>query len=268
MTIYAVGDIQGCLDPLRRLLDTLAFSPDRDQLWSVGDIVNRGPQSLETMRFLKALGSGFRMVLGNHDLHLLAAARGYRKPTPKDTLEEIISAHDAEDLLNWLQAQPLLIQDQGYVMTHAGIPPQWSLANAKARAEEVENVLRSPRASLLFDNMYGDAPALWRDDLPSPARWRVITNYFTRMRFCTAEGELELTCKLEPEQGPRGYAPWYAHSNRKATQEKLIFGHWAALNGRDCGAGLYPLDTGCVWGNRLRILDLETGAYHHCDCAH
>lgn len=267
MTTYAVGDIQGCLEPLRRLLDKLTFSPYRDQLWSVGDVVNRGPQSLATMRFLKSLGSSFRMVLGNHDLHLLATARGHRNPSPKDTLDDIISAADAEDLLNWLQAQPLLVQDQGYVMTHAGIPPQWSLATARARAEEVENVLRSPQASLFFENMYGNAPTAWRNELPSPQRWRMITNYFTRMRFCTAAGELELTCKLGPEQGPEGYAPWYSHPNRKTAQEKLIFGHWAALDGRECGGGLYPLDTGCVWGRRLRILDLETGAYHHCDCA-
>lgn len=266
MTTYAVGDIQGCLEPLKGLLERLAFSPDRDQLWSVGDVVNRGPQSLDTLRFVKSLGPAFRMVLGNHDLHLLAAARGYRQPTPKDTLEEVLSAHDAPELLSWLQTQPLLIHDRGYVMTHAGLPPQWSLASALARAKEVEAALRGPDASLFFQHMYGNTPALWRDDLPAPERWRVITNYFTRMRFCTAEGELELTCKLGPEQGPEGYAPWYSHTDRKTAGQKLIFGHWAALEGRACGAGLFPLDTGCVWGKRLRILNLETAAYHHCDC--
>lgn len=266
MTTYAVGDIQGCLEPLKRLLDELDFSPDRDQLWSVGDVVNRGPQSLATLRFVKSLGPAFRMVLGNHDLHLLASARGYRQPTPKDTLDDVLAAHDAPQLLDWLQSQPLLIYDQGYVMTHAGLPPQWSLVTAVARAKEVENALSGPEASLFFAHMYGNKPALWDDQLKAPERWRVITNYFTRMRFCTAQGELELHCKLGPGQGPEGFAPWYAHPNRKTAGQKLIFGHWAALDGQACGADLFPLDTGCVWGKRLRILNFDTGAYHHWDC--
>ncbi len=266
MTHYAVGDIQGCLEPLQRLLDKVSFTPGQDQLWAAGDVVNRGPNSLQTLRFVKSLGSDFRMVLGNHDLHLLATARGHRRPTPKDTLDEIYRAPDKDQLLDWLQHQPLLIHDLGYVMVHAGLPPHWSLASAKQHAKEVENVLRGEEADHFFENMYGNTPLLWTDELSGTDRWRMITNYFTRMRFCTAGGELELECKLAPEHGPEGYRPWYAHPGRRTTQVNVIFGHWAALEGRDCGAGLFPLDTGCVWGNRLRLLNLDTGSYSHCQC--
>ena len=266
MTSYAVGDIQGCLDPLQRLLDKIAFVPGKDQLWSTGDIVNRGPKSLQTLRFLKSLGSSFRMVLGNHDLHLLATAGGHRKYSPKDTLGDIYNAPDAAELLSWLQSQPLLIHDQGFVMTHAGLPPQWSLATAKQKAAEVEQVLASGEAADFFRHMYGDTPATLSSKHPKNDRLRVITNYFTRMRFCDAAGKLELNCKSGPEQTPDGYLPWYAHSNRKADFEKIIFGHWAALEGRDCGKRIFPLDTGCVWGNRLRMLDLTSKTYIHCDC--
>ncbi len=266
MTSYAVGDIQGCLEPLLRLLDKISFSPDKDELWAAGDIVNRGPASLDTLRFLKSLGPAFRMVLGNHDLHLLATARGHRSPTPKDTLDDIYRAPDADQLLDWLQAQPLLIHDQGYIMTHAGLPPQWSLDIAKQRASEVESVLRSDKADVFFQGMYGNAPAQWHDDLRDTERWRAITNYFTRMRFCDPEGKLELYCKHGPENAPVGYRPWYSHPERLTLRENIIFGHWAALDGRDCGDHLFPLDTGCVWGKRLRVLNLKDKTYHHYQC--
>lgn len=266
MTIYAVGDIQGCLEPLQRLLDKVSFDATKDQLWSTGDTVNRGPKSLETLRFLKGLGGAFRMVLGNHDLHLLAAARGFRELTNKDTLTEILAAGDVDELLDWLIDQPLLIHDNGYVMVHAGIPPQWSLENAKARALQVGAVLHSTQADLFFANMYGNVPARWDKSLPLAEQWRTITNYFTRMRFCDASGNLELDCKLGPEQAPAGYQPWYAHVDRKTAHDNIIFGHWAALAGRDCGKHLFPLDTGCVWGQRLRLLNTSTGAYVHCQC--
>lgn len=266
MTTYAVGDIQGCLDPLLRLLDALSFSPGKDQLWAAGDIVNRGPKSLETLRFLKSLGSSFQMVLGNHDLHLLATAKGHRAATGKDTLKDIVDAPDAEELLVWLQHQPLLIHDQGYVMTHAGLPPQWSLETAKKRASEVEQVLRGDQAEIFFAHMYGNTPACWHDDLSPVEQWRTITNYFTRMRFCDALGKLEFDCKLGPEHSPEGYRPWYAHPGRQTAGENIIFGHWASLDGRDCGRHLYPLDTGCVWGKRLRILNMGDQTYSHEQC--
>lgn len=267
MTIYAVGDIQGCLEPLQKLLAAVSFDQTKDQLWSTGDIVNRGPQSLATLRFLKNLGSAFCMVLGNHELHLLAASRGHRKLSAKDTIAEVLEATDANELLEWLRSQPLLLHKHGYVLVHAGIPPQWSLSDAKRYAAEVEKVLRSDHADNYFAHMYGNSPSAWSANLPKPERLRVITNYLTRMRFVDGAGNLELTCKLGPEQAPKGYLPWYAHRHRKTAGEQIIFGHWAALDGRYCGEGLLPLDTGCVWGKRLRVLNLDTGDYSHWDCS-
>ena len=267
MSIYAVGDIQGCLSPLQKLLDKVAFDPGKDQLWSCGDIVNRGPESLQTLRFLKGLGSAFRMVLGNHDLHLLATARGFRKPSVKDTLDEILIAPDAEELLTWVLNQPLLIHASDYVMVHGGIPPHWSLKSAKRRASEVEQVLRGTHADQFFAHMYGDKPSKWSESQSTAEQLRVITNSLTRIRFCDAEGNLELTCKLSPDHAPPGYKAWFAHPERKTANTKIIFGHWAALDGRFCGEKLFPLDTGCVWGGRLRLLNLHSGTYTHYDCA-
>ena len=265
MTVYAVGDIQGCLDPLKRLLDKIDFEAGRDQLWAAGDIVNRGPKSLDTLRFLKGLGDSFRMVLGNHDLHLLATYNGHRKPTRKDTLDEVYHAPDADELLAWLQHQPLLIHDLGYVMVHAGIPPQWSLATAKQEAAKVEAALRSDQAGSFFTHMYGDSPGCWRKGLTTTERLRVTTNYFTRMRFCDSAGSMELTCKGAPEEAPAGYLPWFAHP--RSVSENIIFGHWAALDGKDCGKCIFPLDTGCVWGKRIRALNLLSRKYIHCQCS-
>jgi len=267
MTIYAVGDLQGCLEPLLCLLKKVDFNPRKDQLWAAGDVVNRGPQSLATLRYVKALGPAFKMVLGNHDLHLLAAARGIKRLNPKDTLQEILDASDRDELLAWLQQQPLLMSELDYVMVHAGIPPHWSLATAQLMASKVENVLRSDRAELFFENMYGNEPSSWSEQQSEAVQLRTITNYFTRMRFCTAGGELELIAKREPEQGPAGYAPWYTHPLRRTAGENIIFGHWAALNGAVSESNLYPLDTGCVWGGKLRLMNLTTRAYSHCDCA-
>ncbi len=262
MTLYAVGDIQGCLPSLKRLLDQIDFDPAADQLWSVGDIVNRGPQSLETLRFCRRLGSAFRMVLGNHDLHLMAVARHHRRLSPKDTLNPVLGAPDLESLISWLEQQPLLIRDAGYTMVHAGIPPQWSIAEAAAAAAEVEAMLGGGKAGAVYHAMYGNDPVVWHESLQGAERWRVIINYFTRMRFCDSGGRLELTAKLGPEHPPPGYAPWYQHPERKTRDERIIFGHWAALQGRYCGENLFPLDTGCVWGGPLRIMQLDTGTYH------
>lgn len=266
MTIYAVGDLQGCLEPLLCLLKEVAFNPQKDQLWAAGDVVNRGPQSLETLRYVKALGAAFKMVLGNHDLHLLAAARGIKRLNPKDTLQEILDADDRDELLSWLQQQPLLISEQGYTMVHAGIPPHWSVATAQSMARKVEAALHSDKADIFFKNMYGNEPSSWQALQSEGVQLRTITNYFTRMRFCNSRGELELVAKKEPEQAPEGFAPWYAHPSRASSNEKIIFGHWAALDGKLEGKNLYPLDTGCVWGGRLRLMNLSTESYHHCHC--
>lgn len=266
MTVYAVGDIQGCLTPLRQLLDKVGFDPDRDQLWAVGDLVNRGPQSLETLRFCKQLGDRFRTVLGNHDLHLLAVAAGYRTPSPKDTLDPILQAPDREALLDWLRQQPLVINDRGYTLVHAGIPPQWTLAMAMTRAREVETVLRGDGAEAFFEAMYGNQPDNWQEGLGGHERLRLITNYFTRMRLCDAQGRLDLTHKLGPETAPAGFAPWFAHPHRKTAGDSIVFGHWAALNGRVDEPGVFPLDTGCVWGGCMRLMNLDTGEFTEVSC--
>lgn len=264
MTTYAVGDIQGCLEPLKHLLEKVTFDPATDSLWSVGDIVNRGPDSLETLRFCYNLGNCFRMVLGNHDLHLLAISQGIHTPSQSDTLNDILQAPDRDELLFWLQQQPLMIKDHDYVMVHAGIPPQWSLGKAQILADEVSAALRSSATSLQFFNvMYGNKPNLWQNNFAPPERWRVITNYLTRMRFCSAQGHLELTCKTLPKSSPIGYAPWFKHPNRLTKQVQIIFGHWAALEGKPCGNNLFPLDTGYVWGGPLRLMNLETKEYIH-----
>ncbi|KJS06805.1 MAG: diadenosine tetraphosphatase [Gammaproteobacteria bacterium BRH_c0] len=266
MAIYAVGDLQGCLSCLEKLLDNAGFQPGRDQLWAVGDLVNRGPSSLETLRFCKNLGSSFRTVLGNHDLHLLALARGHRSPSQKDTLQDILNAPDRDDLLEWLRHHPLVISEQGFTLVHAGIPPQWSIRKALKRAAEVETVLHSEQPGQLLSTMYGNQPDIWDKELEGADRWRVITNYFTRMRFCDRNGRLELQSKMGPATAPKGFAPWFSHSNRKANEDNIVFGHWAALNGTTRRSHLYPLDTGCVWGGRLRLLCLETKAYKHVSC--
>lgn len=265
MTDYVVGDLQGCLDPLLRLLDRVQFEPTKDCLIATGDLINRGPQSLATLRFCRGLGSAFKTVLGNHDLHLLAIAHGIRKPTPKDTLDEILSAPDRQELLDWLQQQPLLISADEYTIVHAGIPPNWSINTAKSLAAEVEQVLRSEQAETYFQGMYGNQPDSWSDDHQGQQRWRLITNYLTRMRYCTASGQLELESKASPDQAgsalTSAFAPWYSHPSRKAQQDKIIFGHWAALEGKYLGANLFPLDTGYVWGGAMRLMNLSNCGY-------
>jgi len=262
VTHYAVGDVQGCFEALIKLLAKIQFDPDHDCLISVGDLVNRGPQSLETLRYCKNLGDSFATVLGNHDLHLLAIAHGIRNPTSKDTLNPILEASDKNELLGWLQQQPLLLNVKGYTIVHAGIPPQWSIAKAEELANEVNCALNSESSGAYFSSMYGNYPLLWSDDLDEPARLRVITNYLTRMRFCTADGELDLDTKstIIP---PTGHKAWFSHSGRKTEGNKIIFGHWAALEGRDCGDNLFPLDTGYVWGGPMRIMNLDTEEYIH-----
>ena len=259
MSHYAIGDIQGCLHPLQRLLQRIAFNPQEDKLWLAGDLVNRGPESLKTLRFLYHLRNCCHIVLGNHDLHLLAVAAGYRQPSPGDTLQDILQAPDRDTLLEWLRQQPLIHHDAqlGYTMVHAGIPPQWSIAKALALAAEVEAALQGPDIHHFFNSMYGNQPSLWDKNLKQQERWRLITNSFTRMRFCTAKGELELQTKAKVNTAPPGYRPWFAHPKRKAAKDKIIFGHWAALEGKADQEKVFALDTGCVWGGELTAMRLE-----------
>ena len=215
MTIYAVGDIQGCFDELQGLLDKIRFDPRRDQLWCAGDLVNRGPDSLKTLRFLKRINA--ITVLGNHDLHLLALAAGVRQANRSDTLDKILRAPDREELLNWLIRQPLLHHEHGHTMVHAGIPPQWSIKKAGKYAREVEAVLRSPACTDFLKHMYGNLPDVWSDDLTGMTRLRVITNYLTRMRYCTRDGVLDLESKgPSPNLGERKVSAWFSHPGRKA----------------------------------------------------
>lgn len=267
MTIYVVGDLQGCLECLKALLDKLRFEPGQDQLWCAGDLVNRGPESLETLRFCKALGDNFRTVLGNHDLSLLAIASGAKSPSRKDTIEDILQAPDREELLAWLRAQPLMLRNGDYSIVHAGIPPQWSVDDAARHARELELALaEDDTANTFFGTMFGNDPACWRDDLTGQERLRAITNYFTRMRFCDQAGCLDFDNKLGPDQAPPGYLPWFEHRNRRAANSKIIFGHWASLEGKLNSNVLFPLDTGCVWGGRLRAMSLDDETYTHVQC--
>ncbi|GAB5452589.1 MAG: symmetrical bis(5'-nucleosyl)-tetraphosphatase [Halioglobus sp.] len=270
MTTYVVGDIQGCLQPLQCLLEAVAFDPEQDMLWSVGDIVNRGPQSLETLRFLHNMRDNLKMVLGNHDLHLLAVAAGARQPGRGDTLTPILEAPDREELLAWLLHQPLVYSEHGHTMVHAGIPPQWSVADALARAREVEQVLCSEQCVAFFSAMYGNEPAAWSDELHGMARLRLITNYLTRMRYCTPSGALDLKSKgPQPDNvdyGGEKVCAWFNHKRRKTADDKILFGHWASLQGRTSTPLAIGLDTGCVWGGALTFYALEDASLVSCDC--
>ncbi|MEN1835932.1 symmetrical bis(5'-nucleosyl)-tetraphosphatase [Pseudomonas lijiangensis] len=269
MAVYAVGDLQGCLEPLKCLLGDVRFDPAKDQLWLVGDLVNRGPQSLETLRFLYSIRESVVCVLGNHDLHLLAASRNIERLKKADTLREIIEAPDGNDLLDWVRRQKLMHYDEqrNIAMTHAGIPPQWSLKKALKCASEVEQALQDDNLYEPFlDGMYGNEPVKWDNDLQGVTRLRVITNYFTRMRFCTREGKLDLKSKEGIETALPGYEPWFKHPNRKTGDLKIIFGHWAALEGNCDEPGVYALDTGCVWGGAMTLMNVDTLERHRCDC--
>lgn len=268
MSTYAIGDLQGCLEPLQRLLDRINFDPADDKLWLVGDLINRGPDSLQTLRLVYELRENAVVVLGNHDLHFLAVAYGHRDEGRHDTFETLLDADDLAHMAAWLRQCPLLHRDPqlGFTMTHAGIPPIWNLAQAEARAREVEAVLQGEQFELYLAHMYGNEPSRWSDQLVGPERWRLITNYFTRMRFCTAEGELELHAKTSAKQAPAGFLPWFAHPEHRCRNDKIIFGHWAALRGQATARNVYALDTGCVWGGSLTALRLEDERLFHCRC--
>jgi len=258
MAVYAIGDIQGCHDPLARLLDRLRFDPAADMLWLVGDLVNRGPHSVEVLRLVHGLGERAVTVLGNHDLTLLAVAAGRVKPKRKDTFHTILDAPDRAELLDWLRRCPLLHHDPalGFTLVHAGLPPQWDLALAQRCAAEVEGTLRGPLCGEFLARMFGGEPRRWRDDLAGYDRLRFIVNALTRMRFCTADGALSFSEKGAPgSQGP-GLLPWFAVPGRHGVDLNLVFGHWAAL-GYYRAPGIYALDSGCVWGNRLTAIRLD-----------
>ncbi|HEY7758918.1 MAG TPA: symmetrical bis(5'-nucleosyl)-tetraphosphatase [Burkholderiales bacterium] len=256
MATYAIGDIQGCFEPLQRLLDEVGFDARGDRLWLVGDLVNRGPDSLATLRFVQSLGEASLVVLGNHDLHLLAVAEGYEKLKREDTLQQVLDAPDRDALLDWLRQCPLMHFEDGWAMVHAGLLPAWSVSRALELAAEVEAALRAPTYRSFLARMYGNHPERWSDALAGHDRLRVIVNAMTRMRLCTVEGEMEFAHKGRPKQLPAGYLPWFDVPERRSRDTPLIFGHWSAL-GLIKRPDLFGLDTGCLWGRRLTALRLE-----------
>ncbi|AOU98817.1 bis(5'-nucleosyl)-tetraphosphatase (symmetrical) [Acidihalobacter yilgarnensis] len=257
MAVYAVGDLQGCLDPLERLLEKLRFDPATDRVWLVGDLVNRGPQSLETLRFVRMLGIAAVCVLGNHDLHLLAVAENGDGLHRGDTLQPVLDAPDAAELLDWLRRRPLLHHDAtlGWTMVHAGLPPEWDIPHALDYAAEIEAELRTSPAAL-FANMYGDLPDRWSEDLAGMARRRFILNALTRMRYVDAAGRLDHRCKDAPDDAPTGLTPWFRVPARRSADARIVFGHWSTL-GLINEPELLALDTGCVWGGALSAVRLD-----------
>lgn len=258
MATYAIGDLQGCYDQLLNLLERIEFDPQADCLWLTGDLVNRGPKSLKTLRFLKSLGDRAVAVLGNHDLHLLALAYLHAPHKKRDTLQPILDAPDRDELLDWLRHRPLMHHDpdSGFSMVHAGLPPQWDLSAALAHAAEVEAILRGPKFIEYFRHMYGDKPQRWADSLRGWDRARYITNCFTRLRYCEPDGRLALKQKGAPKSVNGNSLPWFQVPGRASRDMKIVFGHWSTL-GTVARNGVFPLDSGCVWGGQLSAIRLD-----------
>jgi bis(5'-nucleosyl)-tetraphosphatase (symmetrical) len=257
MALYMIGDVQGCDDALARLLAHIGFSPSRDTLYLLGDLVNRGPQSLAVLRRVIALDGAARCVLGNHDLHLLALTQGVRKPHKSDTLQAVLDAPDREQLIDWLRAQPLAMQAHGWLMVHAGVLPQWTVPQTLALAGEVQAVLASPQWADFLHQMYGNRPDHWRDGLQGSERLRVVVNALTRLRFCSVEGVMDFDTKDSADAAPPGFLPWFEVPGRRSAGTPLAFGHWSTL-GLLHRPDVLGLDTGCVWGGCLsaaRLLD-------------
>ncbi len=262
MSTYAIGDIQGCYTELQRLLEHIRFDPSQDILWCTGDLVNRGPNSLEVLRFFKALKERAVVVLGNHDLHLLAVAQGSDQK-PGDTLTPILEAPDREELLEWLRYRPFLHNDLGFTMIHAGIPPQWDLLQARRCATELEETLQGKKYQEYLAHLYGNDPKKWSEELTGWDRLRFISNCFTRLRYCNAKGKLALKKKHPPLLDNNDEdKPWFLWPHHDM---QIIFGHWATL-GHYIGHGVYALDSGCVWGGALTALRLEDKQVFSVSC--
>ena len=267
MAIYAIGDVQGCFDELKALLSQINFNSDRDQLWFCGDIVNRGPKSLETLRFVKSLEKNAITVLGNHDLHLLATAYDHQKPGKKDTFDSLLQATDAEELFDWLRHQPLLYHDTelGITLLHAGIHPHWSIEKAQQLAKEMEQLLQGENHINFYRHMYGDKPFVWDDNLTGWSRYRFITNILTRLRYCDKQGKPALSEKGAPgTQAPDLY-PWYEVPERKSQQDTIIFGHWSTLPHAGISSinNTYAIDSGCLWGGALTAMRINVQPFEY-----
>jgi bis(5'-nucleosyl)-tetraphosphatase (symmetrical) len=262
MAVYAIGDIQGCYDPLRRLLDEIEFDPHHDRLWLVGDLVNRGPKSLKTLRFIRSLGDAALTVLGNHDLHLLALASGSIEYTKRfSTLDKVLNAPDVDDIVDWLRHRPMLHYDEELdtLLVHAGIYPTWTVRKSLARAAEVEAALRGSNYAKFLGNMYGNTPWQWSSDLSGNRRLRFIVNTLTRMRMITATGRLNFSHSGSPFAARKGMLPWFDYPKPGWGETRIVFGHWSAL-GLVALPGLICLDTGCVWGRQLTAVRVDRPA--------
>lgn len=260
MATYAIGDVQGCFDELRRLLDEVKFS-EGDRLWFVGDLVNRGPKSLQVLRFVQGLGDRAVTVLGNHDLHLVTQLEGFERPRKDDTFQDVLAAPDAKRLVDWLRQRPMMHAEGDYAMVHAGLLPQWTVEKAVALGNEVEAALRGPDYRAFLAHMYGSKPGEWSDRLAGWDRLRVIVNAMTRLRFCTRQGRMEFHAK--GKRPPAGYSAWFDFRHDAQT---VVCGHWSAL-GLKLTDRLAALDSGCVWGGALSALRLEDRALFQVPCA-
>ncbi len=264
-SLFVIGDLQGCSGQLNLLLDRIDAEASQARLVFVGDLVNRGPDSLGCLRKVRAMGNRARVVLGNHDLHLLAVASGIRPPGRSDTLSELLAANDCDELLDWLRQQPLALMADDHLIVHAGVLPQWTAGQTLALAEEVSAVLRGSDWRSFLVQMYGNEPAHWDDDLRGANRLRCIVNALTRLRFCTPQGEMEFDTKEGPGQPPSGYLPWFDVPERQTRDIPIVFGHWSTL-GLTIKPNLIGLDTGCVWGGKLSALRLSDRKLLQVDC--
>lgn len=258
MAHYVIGDVQGCYDPLRRLLDKIQFDPASDHAWFTGDLVNRGPQSANVLRLVAGLGVGAESVLGNHDLHLLAVAANSASVLSSDTFQDVLSADDRDQLLNWLRHRPLLCHDpkSKWTLVHAGLLPQWDLAQAMKCAKEAELYITGRESTELFAHMYGDEPSEWNDGLTGWDRVRLIVNVFTRLRFCYPNGRANYRHKGPPGTQPAPLVPWFQVPGRRTGSDRIVCGHWAML-GRYDNEGVVCVDTGCAWGRELTAVRLD-----------
>ncbi len=268
MATYAIGDLQGCLDPLEQLLDHIDFQPSRDRIWFVGDLVNRGPQSLEALRFVRDLGDRAVTVLGNHDIHLLGCRYGNRVPKGRDTLAPILSAEDGDELLEWLRRQPLLHHDPDldWTLVHAGIAPGWDLEQASAVARETEAAMGGPEPEIFFTDIFGNRSDHWEEAATAPERQRFAVNAFTRMRYCHPDGRLDFDEKRPPESAAPGLRPWFDMPDRPMASRRIVFGHWSTLGPARSRNNAWGIDQGCLWGHRLTALRLEDERLFAVDC--
>ncbi|MBY0579933.1 MAG: symmetrical bis(5'-nucleosyl)-tetraphosphatase [Burkholderiales bacterium] len=265
MPTYAIGDVQGCSHELEALVDLIGFDPARDRLWFVGDLVNRGPDSLGVLRFVKSLGEAAVTVLGNHDLHLLMVGDGLEKLHRSDTIQDVLAAPDRDELLQWLRHRPLLHVENDHVLVHAGLLPAWSVEKACALAGEAEKALRGSNCLDFMAHMYGNKPASWEDGLDGYARLRVVINAMTRMRFCSSDGAMEFAHKGGLDKTPEGYMPWFDVPQPSWAGARIVFGHWSAL-GLMVSENLMALDTGCLWGGALSAVRLEDRRVFQVSC--